>query len=325
MPANLTPDYMAADKKFKEATSPQAKLEALEEMLATIPKHKGTEKMQANLKSRIAKLRQETQKRKGSARARPFYYVEREGAGQIVLIGAPNAGKSALLGALTNAEPEVANYPFTTRAPMTGMAPFEDIQIQLVDLPPISEESAEGWLYGIIRSADGAFFVVDLADEDVLTATQRVFELLEAAGVTLISPDRPRAPNETPAVFVATKGDAAQAADNLGVFKEFYGSRLPILVVSAEHDMNLDAIRRQAFDMLKIIRVYSKKPGKKADLDFPFVLRRGTTVLEAAGVVHKDFASNLKYARLWRRSEIDGLMASREQVLEDRDILELHT
>jgi ribosome-interacting GTPase 1 len=325
MPANLTPDYMAADKKFKEATTPQARLEALEEMLATIPKHKGTEKMQANLKSRIAKLRAETQKRKSSARSRPFYHVEREGAGQIVLIGAPNVGKSALLGALTNAEPEVANYPFTTRAPMTGMAPFEDIQVQLVDLPPISEESAEGWLYGIIRSADAAFFVVDLADEDVLSATEHVFELLAGAGVTVIPPDRLRAPNEVPAVFVATKADAPNASDNLGVFKEFYGGRLPILVVSAEQDMNLEALRRQAFEMLRIIRVYSKKPGKKADLDFPFVLRRGTTVLEAAAVVHKDFAAHLKYARLWRRAEIDGLMASRDQVLEDRDILELHT
>jgi ribosome-interacting GTPase 1 len=325
MPANLTPDYMAADKKFKEATTPQAKLEALEEMLATIPKHKGTEKMQANLKSRIAKLRQEAQKRKGSARARPFYHVEREGAGQIVLIGAPNTGKSALLGALTNAEPEVANYPFTTRTPMTGMAAFEDIQIQLVDLPPISEESAEGWLYGIIRSADGAFVIVDLSDEDLLSATEHVFELLTAAGVTLIPPDRSRGPNEVPAVFVATKADAPHAAVNLGVFKEFYGGRLPIVVVSAEQDMNLDALRRQAFEMLKIIRVYSKKPGKKADLNVPFVLRRGTTVLEAAAVVHKDFASNLKYARLWRRPDIDGLMASRDQILQDADILELHT
>jgi hypothetical protein len=325
MPANLTPDYMAADKKFKDATTPQAKLEALEEMLATIPKHKGTEKMQANLKSRIAKLRQEAQKRKGSARARPFYHVEREGAGQIVLVGAPNAGKSALLGALTNAEPEVASYPFTTRAPMTGMAPFEDIQIQLVDLPPISEESAEGWLYGIIRSADGAFFVVDLADEDVLSATDHVFELLAAAGVTLIPPGRPRGPNEVPAVFVATKADAPHAADNLGVFKEFYGDRLPMLAVSAEQDMNLDVLRRQAFEMLNVIRVYSKKPGKKADLDVPFILRHGTTVLEAAAVVHKDFAAKLKYARLWRGTAIEGLMASRDQILEDGDILELHT
>ncbi len=325
MPANLTPDYMAADKRFKEASSPQAKLEALEEMLATIPKHKGTEKMQANLKSRIAKLRQETQKRKGSARARPFYQVDREGAGQLVLIGAPNAGKSALLGALTNAEPEVANYPFTTRVPMAGMAPFEDIQIQLVDLPPVSEESAEGWLYGIIRSADGAFFAVDLADEDVLSVTEHVFELLAGAGVTVIPPGQPRCSNEVPAVFVATKADAPHAGDNLQVFKEFYGTTLPIVVVSAEQDMNLDTLRRQAFDMLKIIRVYSKKPGRKADLDLPFILRHGTTVLEAAAVVHKDFAAKLKYARLWRPNEIDGLMAGRDQILADGDILELHT
>jgi ribosome-interacting GTPase 1 len=76
--------------------------------------------------------------------------------------------------------------------------------------------------------------------------------------------------------------------------------------------------------MLDVIRIYSKKPGKKADTDAPYVVRRGTTVLDAAGIVHKDFAQHLKYARLWRRGALEGQMVSREHVLEDGDILELH-
>jgi ribosome-interacting GTPase 1 len=324
MPANLTPEYLAADKKFKEAASPEARLTALEEMLRTIPKHKGTEKMQADLKRRIAKFRAEAQRRKGAARAKPFYHVEREGAGQVVLIGAPNAGKSSILAALTNATPEVAAYPFTTRMPLAGMAAFEDVQIQLVDLPPVSPESAEGWLFAIIRSADGALLVVDLADPDVLVSTEATLDLLAASNVTLIPPDLPRGPNMVPAVIAAAKLDAPGAADTLAVFKEFYGDRLPVLPISAEQDVNLGELRRTMFAMLRLVRVYSKKPGKKPDLDVPYILKRGTTVLDAAAVVHKDFAEGLRFARLWRPGAIDGLMVGREHVLEDGDILELH-
>jgi ribosome-interacting GTPase 1 len=324
MPANLTPEYLAADRKFKEATTPEAKLAALEEMLSTIPKHKGTEKMQADIKRRIAKLRSETQRRKGAVRARPFYHIEREGAGQIVLVGPPNAGKSALLAALTNARPEVAPYPFTTRVPLAGMTTFEDVQIQLVDLPPIDEESAEGWLYAIVRGADGALVVVDLTDQDILSSTERVLGLLAAANIALVPAGQPRSVHAVPAVFVATKLDVPGARDTLEVFKEFYGARLPVLPVSAEQDVNLAELRRTMFEMLRLVRVYSKKPGKKPDLHVPYILKRGTTVLDAAAMVHKDFAVGLRFARLWRKGEIEGRMVGRDEVLEDRDILELH-
>ena len=327
MPANLTPDYLAADRKFKEATTPHDKLAALEEMLATIPKHKGTEKMQANLKSRLAKMRAETQRRKGAARARPFYHVEREGAGQIALVGAPNSGKSSILAALTHAVPEVADYPFTTRVPLSGMAAFEDLQIQLVDLPPISAEFSEGWLYAIIRGADGALVVVDLADPDILTSTEQVLKLLEAANLRLVSPgsvNGRRPAGELPAIFVATKLDAPDARETLHIFREFYGSRLPLLPVSSQQDVNLAELRKTMFTMLNVIRVYSKKPGKKPDLSVPYIVRKGTAVLEAAAAVHKDFAEHLKYARLWRHGGVEGQMVGRDHPLEDGDILELH-
>lgn len=324
MPANLTPEYLAADRKFKEATTPEARLAALEEMLSAIPKHKGTEKMQADLKRRIARLRAESQRRKGAVRARPFYHIEREGAGQIVLVGAPNSGKSSILAALTNAVPEIADYPFATRVPLAGMAAYEDVQIQLVDLPPVSRDSAEGWLFALIRGADGALLVVDLADSDILESTEEVLGLLSTANIVLVPPDQPRGPNQVPAVFVAAKLDAPGARDVLDVFREFYGSRLPALPVSAQQDVNLTELRKTMFSMLRIIRVYSKRPGRKPDLEAPYILRQGTTVIEAAGVVHKDFAERLRYARLWRRGEIEGLMVGRDHVLADGDVLELH-
>ncbi len=321
MPANLTPDYMAADKKFKAATTPQDKLAALEQMLATIPKHKGTEKMQADIKGRIARLRRETQKRRGAARGKPFYQVDREGAGQLVLVGAPNSGKSALLRALSHAEPEVADYPFTTRAPLPGMMTYENVQIQLVDLPPIDAEQSEGWLYGIIRTADGVLLTVDLADDGILEQTEEVRRLLREANIELSAARA--APNERRTLVVATKLDAPGAGERLVIFREFIGTRLSVLPVSALTGTGLASLREAGFRMLGVIRVYSKPPGRRAELTAPFILKRGATVLSAAEAVHKDFAEKLKYARLWSHT-YQGQMVGREHVLADGDILEIH-
>ena len=137
MPANLTPEYLAAEEEFKSAQSHEEKIAALERMLSTVPKHKGTEKLQADIKRRLSRERKEGHK-KGGARTVPFWLVKKEGAGQVALIGPPNAGKSSLLAALTNARPEVADYPFTTHAPTPGMMAYENIQVQLIDLPPVS-------------------------------------------------------------------------------------------------------------------------------------------------------------------------------------------
>lgn len=324
MPANLTPEYMAADKKFKAATTPRDKLAALEEMLATIPKHKGTEKMQADLKRRIAKLRNEVQQRKkGAARGKPFYQIDKEGAGQVVLVGGPNVGKSMLLGALTNAEPEVADYPFTTRAPQPGMCTYENVQFQLVDLPPITPESAEGWLFGIIRTSDAAVLVVDLAADDILFDTAAVLDQLAAANISLVA-TAPNASGEKRALAVANKLDARGAADRLALLREFLAGRLPVLPVSATAGTGLDSLREQMFGLLDVIRVYSKPPGKKVDLAAPFILRRGATVLDAADAIHKDFVAKLKYARLWGGQTYQGQMVGRDHVLNDGDILELH-
>ncbi len=321
MPANLTPEYMAADKKLKAATTPQQKLAALEEMLSTIPKHKGTEKMQADLKRRIAKLRQEMQRHRGASRGKPFYHVDKEGAGQIVLIGAPNSGKSALLRGLTNASPEVADYPFTTRLPLPGMMVFENVQIQLVDLPPITPESAEGWLYAIIRTADAALLVIDLASDDLLDETERVLELLAGASIVLTA--EVREPHHKRALAVANKLDVRRAAERLAIAREFIGNRLSVLPVSAQAETGLDGLRQACFELLKVIRVYSKPPGKKADLSTPFILAAGSTVLDAAEAVHRDFVEKLKYARLWGAG-YSGQMVGRDHVLRDGDTLEIH-
>jgi hypothetical protein len=312
MPANLTPEYLAAEREYKNAQTHAEKIAALERMLATIPKHKGTEKLQADLKRRLSQARKESAK-KGAAHSTPFYLVDKEGSGQVVLLGPPNSGKSRLVCALTHATPEVADYPFTTRFPTPGMMNYENVQIQLVDLPPISAEFMEPWLPQVVRRADAAVLVVSLEDPAVLDEIDFILHTLER---NRLAP---------PHLLLANKLDLAGAPDTFAALEDLYRDRFRCLAVSASTGLHLDRFTRAVFDLLGIVRVYTKAPGKKADLTSPFVLHRGQTVLDAARLVHKDFADHLKFARLFRpRGGHDGLAVERTHVVEDEDILEFH-
>ena len=328
MPANLTPEYRDAERAFKEASTTADKIGALEHMLAVIPKHKGTEKMQGELRRRLAKLKQESEhaRRAGPTRGAPAYQVEKEGAGQAVLAGAPNTGKSALVRRLTHAAPEVADYPFTTRMALPGMMPFEDIQIQLVDLPPLDAQYGEAWVPQAIRNADAVLVVVDLAAADLLDEIENTIALLDKAKIAL----GPRASLPygyvaKPALVVANKVDLSGARGNFEAFTELYAGRFPAVGVSAETGEGLEEFKRAVFEMLGILRVYTKEPGKKADLTRPYVLRARATVAELAGRVHKDILAHLKYARVWGHGKFEGQMVHRDHALADRDIVELHT
>ncbi len=321
MPANLTPQYLEAERRFRQATTPEEKLAALLEMMATIPKHKGTEHMRADIRRRMARVRTEAARKRSAGRGPTWQHVPREGAGQIVLVGPPNAGKSRLLGALSHASPVVAPYPFATRIPLPGMVAFENVQIQLVDLPPISPETADPWLFALIRQADAALLVADLASDDLLSSIEETLELVSRFNVRLV---RSGASEEgVPTLLVAAKTDVPEASERLGMLRELLADRFPLLAVSAEAGTNIDALRGEMFVLLNVIRVYTKAPGHRADLSTPFVLKRGTTVQEAAAVVHKDFSERLKYARIWGARAFDGQMVQREHILEDGDILEL--
>lgn len=281
-------------------------------MLATLPKHKGTEKMQADLRRRLSQTRKEAQK-KGGAHTAPFYWVEHEGAGQVALIGPPNSGKSRLVATLTHAQPEVGDYPFTTRFPTPGMLAFEDIQIQLVDLPPLAVEFMEPWLPQVIRHATKGILFVDLGDPGVLDEIEFILETL----------GRNHLP--APGLLIGNKLDLPGAAENYTALEDLYGERFHCLAVSLVTGRCLDCFARAIFDLLEIVRVYTKVPGKKADLAAPYVLRRGQTVLDAARQVHRDFADHLKFARLFHfATDRDGMMVERTHVLHDGDILEFH-
>ena len=321
MPANLNPEYFEAEEKFKNAETNDEKLAALQEMLRVIPKHKGTEKMQADLKRRLARLRKECQKQKAAgSQRRPFHYVEREGAGRVVLCGPPNGGKSSLLGSLTRAEARIAAYPFTTRVPQPGMMVYEDIQIQLVDTPPIAEEMLEGWQLAMIEQADLSVVVFGLDDPDLLEQTEYVLSVFEQRGIVLGLAER------TKVLVCGNKIDVAGCEENFAAWKELFEEVFEPYPMSAISNPYLEGFRKLIFDSLGIVRVYTRSPGSSRKKDeTPYVLKQGTTVLQAAKAIHKDLAAGLKFARIWGKGKYDGQMVERDYVLKDGDLLEVHT
>jgi small GTP-binding protein len=329
MPANLTPQYIEAERRFREAKTPQEKMKALEEMMATIPKHKGTEKMQAMLKTKMAKLKAAAQARPAATRHGPSFHVEKSGAGQVVVIGPPNSGKSKLISALTGAEPEVGDYPYTTRTPAPYMMKFENIQIQLVDTPPLAPDDIETELIELVKATDSVLLVLDLADQETASILESLLSKLKEKRVELqaenpLSPPEPgRYQKKT--LFIGAKKDSPPAADNLAFLKEYFGEKIPFYPVSAASGDGLDGLKKEIFLLLDIIRVYSKTPGKKADFNEPFALPKSSTVSEMARAVHKDFFEKLKYARVWRKDAValQGQMVNRDFALEDEDIVEL--
>ncbi|HSR54289.1 MAG TPA: GTPase [Acidobacteriota bacterium] len=317
MPANLTPQYHEAEERYKKAVEYQEKLEALEEMLRIIPKHKGTEKLQAELKSRLSKLRKGGAKSGPATTTKTHHQVDKEGAGQVVICGPPNCGKSQLVDSLTAADVDVADYPFTTRVPQPGMMPFEDIQIQLVDTPPLADETLEPWQLALIERADTALLLFDVTDPSLLEYSDFVLKALGERGIQIGEKASP------PLLVLGNKIDLPGARDEFEAWQELYGEQLPARPFSAVSEGDLLALKPQLFKLLDVVRLYTKAPGHREPEGTPYILKRGTTMIEAAAHIHKDFAENFKFAKVWN-DELEGLMVEREYPVRDRDLAEVH-
>jgi len=330
MAANLTPQYLEAEAEYKKAQTAEERLTCLKKMFALLPKHKASEKMQAELKKKMSDAREEVEHdRKNPKKVGVSYKIPRQGAGQYVVLGAPNVGKSRLLTRLTRATPEVAPFPFTTREPQPGMMDWEDVRVQLIDTPPVTPDYLEGYLSSMVRSADAALLLVDLGDDDGPFAAEAVIEKLGAVKTMLVG-KRPES-NEDPTIehirtlLIANKIDLEGAADRLQVVRELFGDRFPIQVVSAEHGAGMEELRTAIYRFLEVIRIYTKKPGKPPDMASPFSLPLGGTIMELAAVVHRDLVEQLKSAKVWGTGVFDGQTVPRDHVLHDQDVVELHT
>lgn len=322
MPTNLPPEYFEAERFYKEAETPQEKIERLEDLIGTIPKHKGTDKLRADLRRRLSKLKSSAQAKKGASKHESVFHIPKEGAGQVAVIGPTNVGKSSLVGNFTNANPDISEAPFTTWRPTPGMLPVEDIQIQLIDTPALNRDFVEPELVDLIRHSDMLFLLVDLQADPILQLSESAKFLAQHR----IFPDHLAQPEQQgvmPWLVMVNKCDDEAGEEDYAVMLELMEDEWPTLSLSAQNGRNADKMKRSVFDTLEIIRIYSKTPGQEPDLSAPFVMKRGSTVEEFARNIHQDFFERLKSARLWGSSAFDGQQVQREHELQDGDVVEL--
>jgi ribosome-interacting GTPase 1 len=324
MPANLPPQYYEAEKRLRQAKTPEEKIEILELMIAIMPKHKGTDHLHGDLRRKIAKLTEEAERK--AATSRTSFYIRKEGAGQIALVGLPNVGKSQLLATVTDAAPEIADYPFTTKTPNIGMMKFENIQIQLVDTPPVTGKESRVWLNNVARNADLIAIMADLSNNPV-QQVETTLQELENIGIVPVSTDITEVnigKRQRKMLIIANKSDLESSGAGIKQLNSQYGASFPVISISASEGNNIEVLKSGIFKALEIIRVHTKSPGKKVDLTDPVILKIGSTVKEAAEEIHKDFKSKLKYAVVWGSGKFDGQRVSQGHVLKDNDVIELH-
>jgi ribosome-interacting GTPase 1 len=358
MPTNVTPEYKRAKEAYQKAREPAERLSCLKEMLRTIPKHKGTEHLQADIKTRIKELTEELAgPKKGGVRTGPAYTVQPEGVAQVALLGPPNSGKSSLHKKLTGSHAESGPYPYTTHAPLPGMLPHEDIHFQLVDLPPISTTFMEPWMPNALQLARAAILVIDLGIAGCVENTAEIIERLGKKRISLVESwpvpvgrgyldaaggddasekntgniERDDADNEDdpfhlylPTLLVANKCDNHRDPAEIEVLEELIGKKFPAIFVSVKTGHGIDRIGSILFEGLGVVRIYTKAPGRPPDMGRPFTVFRGDTVLDVARLIHRDMVKTFKFARIWGSAKFDGQQVGREHRVSDGDVVELH-
>ena len=326
MTTNLHPEYHHAEKRHKAASTPREKIETLEELISTIPKHKGTDKLRAAFRKRLSKMKSASQSQKSKSKREPAFHIDKEGAGQVAVIGPPNVGKSSLVATLTNASPEIGDYAFTTQKPLSGMMTFENIKIQLIDTPAISRDLLMPELFEPIRGSDLLLLVLNLQSDPFQQLEESIAILKEHQIIPLRHKDQHVAVRRTtylPLFVLLNQCDEDVSEEDFDVFRELLNEDWPLLPVSAKNGRNLERLKQELFNRLSIIRIFSKTPGNDPDIAEPFVLKRGSTIEDFAEKLHQDFYANLKAARVWGKGVFDGQMVGRDHVLNDGDIVEL--
>jgi ribosome-interacting GTPase 1 len=325
MPANLTPEYFKAERWYREATTNEEKILAIERMLAVMPKHKGTDHLKADLRRKLSKLK-EAPVAKGKGKHVDIFHIQRTGVGQVVLLGTPNCGKSSIVAALTNAKVNIAGFPFATATPVPGMVRFEDVQIQLVDMPPITTDYSAPGQVGAYRNCDLIALCIDLS-ADVKQQLQICLDFLESRNL-LIDEQTPAVDGRgnvlgKKAFCICTKCDIAKPGA-LEILKESLRHPFEFVEVSTKTGEGLGKLPAVFFNLLGIIRIYAKPPGKKPDMDEPFTLPVGSNVSDLAAAIHRELADKLKSAKIWGTGVYKGQNVQKNHILNDKDIIELH-
>ena len=214
------------------------------------------------------------------------------------------------------------------------MLNYENIQFQIIDTPPVTADFVQPEILDLARNSDILLIIVNLGGDDVLDEVGVVTSKLKAAKIVIARDvhgdgvDENSSSTESssikPALIVANQIDVPNASDRLEILNEFYGETFEIYPLSAATGEGREHLEKAIYDKLEILRVYTKTPGKRVDRDDPLVLPMGSTVIDAAMRLHRDFAANLKFARVWGVNWHDGQSVSRDDHVHDGDILEFH-
>jgi uncharacterized protein len=329
LPTNLPLQYHKAEDRFKAAKDTEEKIAHLREMMAIMPHHKGTDKVRAGLRKKMSALTAQLEQKKSKSGGPNPWFIPHGEAPQVLLVGAPNCGKSSLMAKLTAAQVEVAEYPFTTRLPQPGMMTFKDVQFELIDTPPVLNLPLEPWLLDQARAADAILLMADLAAPDCCEAVTMIASGFEDRGLRLVPKLNPEESdlvlNERRTMLVANKAEHPDAPINLEFLTEVIGSRWSRILISCDEGLGLDNFARTVFDLLELVRVYTKAPGKPAQMDSPYLVPAGSTVLDVAGKVHRDFLDTFASAKIWGSGKFDGQTVDRAHLVADGDLLEIHT
>lgn len=329
MPTNLPPQYHKIEDKFKAARDPAEKIAHLREMMAIMPRHKGTDKIWGEHRKKLSQLQEQIENsKKSKGGGHNPWFVHKGDEPQILLLGAPNSGRSSVVAGLTHAKAVVAEFPYSTQLPMPGMMPFKDVQVELVDTPPIANFPLESWVLDQARSADALVIFGDLSAPDCCDMLTGILSALEERSLFPVEwpdlEDEDKAMNQRTTLLALNKADHADAEVNLEFLDELIGDRFPRLIFTANTPEGLEAFRDAAWTMLRMVRVYTKAPGKKLEEEAPYMLPRGSSVLDLAGKVHRDFLEQFDSAKIWGSGKFDGQTVDREHVVEDGDVVEIH-
>jgi len=289
MPINAGPEYFLAEKKYLQAKTREEKIAALQEMIKTLPKHKGTEKQLALLRKRLAKVKSQ---KSVKAKSKPRFSIRKLGSAQVCILGLTNSGKSSLLKALTGKDVEIADYPYTTKEPVVGMMPFGDVQIQLIEIPSTFDSES----MSLLHNCDGIVVLLDAENPD-----EQKKELTNIL--------KQRYLMDKKILFVVNKSDLEP------------GSKY--IEISVKEKTGLEELKEKIWNNLDLIRVFTKSPGKPKVVP-PITLRKGSSVRDVARIVHKDFLKNFKFARIFNDSKFSGSSVGLDYKLKDLDVVEIH-
>jgi ribosome-interacting GTPase 1 len=303
-PVNVSPEYAHAEKAYMAAETMEERIEKLKGMISVMPGHKGAENLRAQLRNRLKRYKEQLEKSKKSGKGSRVG-IKKEDL-QVVIIGNTNTGKSTLLDLLTNAEPKISQFQFTTIHPIIGMMNYETINMQIIENPSIDSDYYDK---GLTNSADTLLILVDNLEH-----------------IKEIEPFLKKSPSKK--IIVFSKADTLSENEKRKIkatlkskFKKYEA-----VLISSKKKEGIPELKNKIFQSFEKIRIYTKEPNKKESSKKPIIMKKNSTVYHVAEKILKGFSKNVKQTKIWGpSSKFSGQIVGLKHKLKDMDIVEFRT